>query len=403
MTISRVQQTRHIVRYFYDLQKLRIQASNRDKSKTVELDDADKQFLSMTGSGLKRMEKDALNEIKRLLHGIPIYDRWLEHQLGCGPTMSGVLLGYVNIEKCSTVSQLWAWCGLAVRDGVADRRVKGQRARYNPWLKSKVLAVLGSALIKAVGKDEAGYYTQVSLNNKKFIKPEGWVKAPAKIKLAKSKTAKVRLAESKTKTKAVAVKVETEVELPEEPDTTVEENVIRLARWDAELDWDLVPASWEKVRVRRPLAPEEVAWREFYDNYKHRKESERVPQCAGCKGTGKYKVSAEEIEKIRREVALDLTDPEEIETRTADEVAKLGSSCTNCGGTGGPAPWGRSKQHRHMAAMRYMVKMFLRSLHIKWRSLENLPIRQSYEEQYLGMKHSKPHPAFEPFTAQAAE
>lgn len=43
-----------------------------------------------------------------------------------------------------------------------------------------------------------------------------------------------------------------------------------------------------------------------------------------------------------------------------------------------------SKGHRDRAAKRYMVKMFLKDLYMTWRVLEGLPVRLSYQEEYLG-------------------
>jgi len=46
-----------------------------------------------------------------------------------------------------------------------------------------------------------------------------------------------------------------------------------------------------------------------------------------------------------------------------------------------------SKGHRHNMATRYMIKMFLINLHIKWREFENLPVAVPYSEGKLGLKH----------------
>jgi len=43
--------------------------------------------------------------------------------------------------------------------------------------------------------------------------------------------------------------------------------------------------------------------------------------------------------------------------------------------------------HQHAASNRYMVKMFLRDLYEAWRTLEGLPVRGPYQEEYLGHKH----------------
>ena len=43
--------------------------------------------------------------------------------------------------------------------------------------------------------------------------------------------------------------------------------------------------------------------------------------------------------------------------------------------------------HQHKAANRYMVKMFLIDLYVAWRTIEGLPVRAPYQEEYLGHKH----------------
>lgn len=111
-------------------------------------------------------------------------------------------------------------------------------------------------------------------------------------------------------------------------------------------------------------------YRQFYDNYKCRKENTRVDVCMGCKGTGVVNVKSD--------------------APRASPTAKKPKKpvrCENCKGTGGPAPWGSSPKHRHTAAMRYMCKMFLQQLWEQWRVLENLPVRPSYAEEYLNRVH----------------
>jgi len=43
--------------------------------------------------------------------------------------------------------------------------------------------------------------------------------------------------------------------------------------------------------------------------------------------------------------------------------------------------------HQHKAATRYMIKMFLRDLYVAWRAIEDLPVREPYQEQYLNHRH----------------
>lgn len=46
-----------------------------------------------------------------------------------------------------------------------------------------------------------------------------------------------------------------------------------------------------------------------------------------------------------------------------------------------------SKKHIDLAARRYMIKMFLKDLYVAWRTDQNLSVRPTYQEEYLGHKH----------------
>jgi hypothetical protein len=285
-------------RFLYDLQKLRIASSNRNTKgiDEVHLDEDDREFLDNVGSGLKALEKQAETHVTKRLKGVPIYERWLKHQKGVGPRLAGFLVSETNIERCETSSQLWAWMGLGVTDGKADRRVKGQKARFDPERKAKVIKVLGDALIKA---------------SPFFKKPRD----------------------------------------PETGKATEDESL------------------WI------PLEP--TVWRKCYDGYKHRKETQILPVCSACEGKGTRMVD-EDAGKNGKST-----------TKPGEKKKKKEVVCANCGGTGGPAPWGNSPAHRHQAAIRYMVKQFLKSMHVAWRQLEGLPLREPYPVEKQGKeKHA---------------
>jgi hypothetical protein len=238
---------RNAVRFFYDLQKLRIQSGLRAGAATADLSIEHHRAMHVQSFLMEQLEGGAKKEVTRLLKGFPIYTEWLKAQKGIGPTLSGVLIAEIDIHRSETPSQLWSFCGLGVgTDGKAQRRKKGEKANFNPWLKSKVVHVLGDCMIKA--------------------------KSP---------------------------------------------------------------------------------WRDFYDNSKTRKQNTIVDVCMACNDTGK-------VEKTK---------------------------CRNCDGGEKRPPWGRSDAHRHRAAMRYMVKMFLLELYKQWRTLENLPVSEPYSEAVLGRRH----------------
>jgi hypothetical protein len=99
----------------------------------------------------------------------PIY-AWLETVRGCGPTMAAVIISTIDIRKATYVSSLWQYAGLSVApDGKgmsrrAEHLVKrtyinsaGEEAErlgitFNPFLKTKLIGVLGPCMIKAGGE-----------------------------------------------------------------------------------------------------------------------------------------------------------------------------------------------------------------------------------------------------------
>lgn len=119
-------------------------------------------------------EKAILDELSRE----PIYTNYLAGIRGCGTLMSGVILSEIDIHKCNSISALWAYCGL---DVVVSQNEEGEtleegRSRkkhhlkqktytnrdgetietvgitFNPFLKTKLVGVLGSSFIKLGGK-----------------------------------------------------------------------------------------------------------------------------------------------------------------------------------------------------------------------------------------------------------
>lgn len=252
---------RRRVRYFYDLQRLRMQVAGRlgkrAEGVTIDLHNDDLVLLEARAEELTDVEAVALRDIEDHLNTIGFYRDVLSDKTryrGIGPTMAGVILSEFAINRLDTASKMWAFAGLApvaatrcatchvvlvgeddalthpktaakctgittYASGKSMRPTKGEKLPYNAFLKAKMVGVLGSVLLK--------------LNS---------------------------------------------------------------------------------------------PWRKFYDDYKHRK------QCAG---------------------------------------------------------WGVSDGHRHNAAVRYMIKMLLLDIWTQWRTYEKLPVRPSYQEQYLGHVHAK--------------
>jgi hypothetical protein len=355
MTPEQKQQIRNAVRFFYDIQKLRIQTGNRpitsseEDENAVYLDDSDAEFMTRSGDRLEALEKDALGEVKRLIKDVPIYKHWLKNQRGCGVTMSGVLISEINIENCHTVSKLWMYCGLGLRNGQIQKRVRGEKAGFNPWLKSKIVSVLADCIIKANG---------------------------ISMKKARIEAINAALGEEYLTSNKYLGLLQTHY-----PETDIKEFKDKKGFPSTKSEFlGIVMKEYELT------TPGSGGWVGFYENYKHRKTSQIVPICMNCNGTGKAK------EKPRGIAGGSPKDS----GKTAAEIV-----CGNCQGTGKNAPWGKGPKNRDSAAKRYMMKMFLQELYRQWRPLEGLPVTPPYSEVYLAQTHGSHGP--DPKLLQQAE
>lgn len=291
-----LQNLRNAIELYYDHQRARISYDHRasDPARTSHLAEDDKAFMETLADESQRFEKTVLKYAARKMRGHEIYE-WLISERGIAATFAVIFMGYIDIERTPTGSALWSLCGLSTKDGKAVRRVKGEKLRYNPHLKSRCY-LLGESFLKASNTN----------------------------------------------------------------------------------------------------------WRPYYDDYKARKQRE-ICVCMLCNGTGVFSSKkdvddAAEIEEAVIDVALeagiDRTLEDEVDRELAEERAadakpstngaareKKPKKCGRCQGTGS-APWGKSDKHVHMAAMRYMVKMFLYELYRRWRTYEGLEVRVPYSEEY---------------------
>ncbi len=110
-------QVRYAIRFFYDIQQLRIQTAGRTSSKDrddneaqVDLDEKSQLFLTLTSDTVNALERAILREIKRLLKPMPIFSQFLSDVRGIGPTLAALLISEIDIHKAPTVSALWAYC-----------------------------------------------------------------------------------------------------------------------------------------------------------------------------------------------------------------------------------------------------------------------------------------------------
>lgn len=118
-------------------------------------------------SELAEHEKKHFSLLEKVLCEFPIYNLFLKQVVGVGPAMAGVIISEIDISAAKYPSSLWKYAGL---DVAADGRGRSRKREhleeseytdsegeikhkmgitFNPFLKTKLVGVLGGSFIKA--------------------------------------------------------------------------------------------------------------------------------------------------------------------------------------------------------------------------------------------------------------
>lgn len=149
-------------------QEERIRESNRnhekaDGSKTKNAEEAavimktseeHKKFVDSMTKKLKDLEDEWVGHLKKCIKKHPVYNRWLTNVLGIGPALAGDLLSEYKVEKVYYTGQLFQYAGIVGN----TRRVKGEKAKYNVYLKKRLLGVLPGSFLNARSPYAVVYY-----------------------------------------------------------------------------------------------------------------------------------------------------------------------------------------------------------------------------------------------------
>lgn len=119
---------------------------------------------------LASVESAMFKAVEREVKKHPLWDAFFADAKGCGPTMAAVCLAEIDIHRAQYPSSLWRYAGLDVG---GDGRGRSRRAEhlvevdytdsdgnaakrkgitFNPFLKTKLVGVLGSSFLKSGGK-----------------------------------------------------------------------------------------------------------------------------------------------------------------------------------------------------------------------------------------------------------
>lgn len=125
---------------------------------------------------LETEENTMVQQLKHALKDFPIYTEFLEQVKGCGPLMSGVIISEIDIYQARYPSSVHMYSGLDVApDGAGRSRRKEHLVTteytdangevktklgisFNPFLKTKLIGVLGSSFLKARSPYAEIYY-----------------------------------------------------------------------------------------------------------------------------------------------------------------------------------------------------------------------------------------------------
>lgn len=192
MTQERRRELRALVRTMYDYQAMRIVSCGRlrqkaDLSQQDEENMEDAIFLEKEYPALVDVRDSSIEIEKRLAKAIaemvkaePLWTAFLDGVKGCGPLMSAAIMAEFDIHQATTVSKMWQFAGLnpgtvkgkkrvqgkgkeftvEVTDTMirGDRRSPGFVSPYNGWLRTKLVGVLASCMIKSRSSYATDYY-----------------------------------------------------------------------------------------------------------------------------------------------------------------------------------------------------------------------------------------------------
>lgn len=152
---------RALVEDYYDIQGMRIEASNQLDAYRRSSDEIDQEWVdAFRETVLDRLiliEKGVEQYVNNRIKDEELYVEWLKDIKGLGPILSAGLICWIgDIERFDTISKLWAYIGLHVdKDGRAVRRRAGQKSNWHSRLKSHCWKI-GESFVKQKA-DKSGY------------------------------------------------------------------------------------------------------------------------------------------------------------------------------------------------------------------------------------------------------
>lgn len=133
---------------------------------------------SLVGAYLALKDQEAIlkKSVGKYVERFPIWQVFFSKISGVGPLMAGVIISEYDIYKAGYVSSMWKYAGIDVVDGEGRSRKEAHLVNreyldsngetkikrgisFNPFLKTKLLGVLGPSILKQHGKKDNKYGT----------------------------------------------------------------------------------------------------------------------------------------------------------------------------------------------------------------------------------------------------
>lgn len=126
---------------------------------------------------LEAQEAEHFKRMGHILEEYPIYSTYLTNVKGIGPALAGVIISEIDITKARYPSSLWKYAGLdvVIADGLGRSRrtphleqksyvdrdgnpATRQGITFNPFLKTKLIGVLGASFLRVKDSPYAEIY-----------------------------------------------------------------------------------------------------------------------------------------------------------------------------------------------------------------------------------------------------
>jgi hypothetical protein len=116
---------------------------------------------------LEKDEAKHFRQLGKVLEDFSVYTDFLKDVKGVGPAMAGVIISEIDISRAKYSSSIWKYAGLDVASDGKGRSRKAEHLEeseyvasdgttktkkgitFNPFLKTKLVGVLGSAFLRA--------------------------------------------------------------------------------------------------------------------------------------------------------------------------------------------------------------------------------------------------------------